>query len=153
LDAGTRAQADKRAFVKSQILFWLLAAPDGHAKNFSIFQERGGTHRLTPFYDVLSAWPIMGRGANQLDPHKAKLAMAVRSQNPHWKVREIRPRHWDAVTKLAGLGETAPLLHEIAKATSGALETVDRELPPRFPAAVRDRIFEGLTRSVAASHE
>lgn len=85
LDAGSRAEADKRAFVKAQILFWLLAATDGHAKNFSLFHERGGTHRLTPFYDVLSAWPIMGSGANQWDRHKAKLAMAVRSRNAHWK--------------------------------------------------------------------
>lgn len=153
LDAGSRAEADKRAFVKAQILFWLLAATDGHAKNFSIFHERGGTHRLTPFYDVLSAWPIMGSGANQLDPHKAKLAMAVRSRNPHWKLKEIRPRHWDAVTKMAGLGDAAPLLHEIATTASGALETVGRELPPRFPAVVRDRIFEGVTRSVTELRE
>lgn len=149
LDAGSRAEADKRAFVKAQILFWLVAATDGHAKNFSLFHERGGTHRLTPFYDILSAWPILGGGANKLDPHKAKLAMAVRSRNAHWKLKDIRPRHWDAVTKMAGLGEAAPLLHEIATAADGALETVGRELPPRFPAVVRDRIFDGVKRSVA----
>lgn len=150
LDASSAAEADKRAFVKAQILFWLLAATDGHAKNFSIFHERGGTHRLTPFYDVLSAWPIMGRGANQLDPKKARLAMAVRSANAHWKISEIKPRQWDAVTKLAGLGEAAPLLHEIATAAPACLEAVSRDLPRGFPAAVRDRIFEGLTRSIAA---
>jgi len=33
LDASARADADKRAFVKAQIVFWLLAATDGHAKN------------------------------------------------------------------------------------------------------------------------
>lgn len=153
LDAGSRAEADKRAFVKAQILFWLLAATDGHAKNFSLFHERGGTHRLTPFYDVLSAWPILGRGANRLDPHKAKLAMAVRSQNAHWKLKEIEPRHWGAVTKMAGLGDAAPLLHEITTTASDAMETVARDLPPRFPAVVRDRIFEGVTRSVAALRE
>jgi hypothetical protein len=57
------------------------------------------------------------------------------------------------VTKMAGLGDAAPLLHEIATAASDALETVGRELPPRFPAAVRDRIFEGLMRSIATLHE
>jgi len=36
----------KRAFLKAQMIFWLLAATDGHAKNFSIFIERGGSHRL-----------------------------------------------------------------------------------------------------------
>lgn len=153
LDAGSRAEADKRAFVKVQILFWLLAAPDGHAKNFSLFHERGGTHRLTPFYDVLSAWPIMGAGPNQLGPHKAKLAMAVRTRNVHWKLTEIRPRHWDALTKLAGLGSAAPLLHEIAMAAGDALEAVGRELPRGFPAVVRDRIFEGVMQSVAELRE
>lgn len=68
LDAGTKAAEDKRAFVKAQILFWLLAATDGHAKNFSLFLERGGTHRMTPFYDVLSAWPIMGWGPTSWIP-------------------------------------------------------------------------------------
>jgi serine/threonine-protein kinase HipA len=62
LDASARPAEDKRAFVKAQIMFWLLAATDGHAKNYSIFYERGGTCRLTPIYDVLSAWPIIGRG-------------------------------------------------------------------------------------------
>lgn len=149
LDAGVRASDDKRAFVKAQILFWLLAATDGHAKNFSLFHERGGTHRLTPFYDVLSAWPIMGRGANQLDPHKAKLAMAVRSKNAHWKLNDIKPRHWDAVARMAGLGDAAPLLHEIARTTPGAITAVNRQLPRNFPGVVRDRIFEGIERGVA----
>ncbi|WP_414663732.1 type II toxin-antitoxin system HipA family toxin [Horticoccus sp. 23ND18S-11] len=146
LDAGTQPMEDKRAFVKAQILFWLLAATDGHAKNFSLFLESGGTHRMTPFYDVLSAWPIMGRGANKLDPHKAKLAMAVRSKNVHWKLQDIQPRHWDAVTRMAGLGDATPLLHEIAAATPAAIQTVSRQLPPDFPAVVRDRIFEALLR-------
>jgi len=91
----------------------------------------------------------MGSGPNRLDPHEARLAMAVRSQNPHWKLKEIRPRHWDAVTKMAGMGEAAPLLHEIAMAAGPALEAIGRELPTEFPARVRDHIFQGVMRSVA----
>lgn len=53
LNASSHAAADKRAFVKAQMLVWMLAATDGHAKNFSIHLERGGGYRLTPFYDVL----------------------------------------------------------------------------------------------------
>ena len=81
LDSSSRAAADKRAFVKAQIVFWLLAATDGHAKNFSLFHERGGTYRLTPVYDVLSAWPIIGPGRNPLAWPKASLALAVRATN------------------------------------------------------------------------
>ena len=35
LGAGSRAEADKRAFVKAQILFWLLAATDGRSRSGS----------------------------------------------------------------------------------------------------------------------
>lgn len=149
LDAGSRAMEDKRTFVKAQVLFWMLAATDGHAKNFSLFHERRGTHRMTPLYDILSAWPIMGRGPNKLDPHKAELAMAVRSKNAHRKLKDIRPRHWDAVTKMAGLGEAAPLLHEIVQQTPRAIEVVMQKLPPRFPAVVRDKVVEGLQRTAS----
>ena len=37
----------RNAFMKAQIVFWLLAAIDGYAKNFSIFLTPGG-YRLTP---------------------------------------------------------------------------------------------------------
>ena len=61
LDTSNRAEVDKLVLVKAQPAFWLMAVTDGHAKNFSIFRERGGGFHMTPLYDVLSAWPIMGR--------------------------------------------------------------------------------------------
>ena len=57
--------------MRAQIVFWLLVAIDGHAKNFSVFLTPGG-YKLTPLYDVMSASPYP-----QLSPHKIKLAMAV----------------------------------------------------------------------------
>ena len=47
------------------------------AKNFSNFLELGGGFRLTPLYDVLSAWPIIGNGPNMVSPRRVKLAMAM----------------------------------------------------------------------------
>lgn len=44
-------RADQLAFFKSQILFWLMGATDGHAKNFSIFLKPGGRFSPTPFHD------------------------------------------------------------------------------------------------------
>ena len=148
LDGSSRAAENKQAFLKAQMVFWMLAAVDGHAKNFSIFHERGGSYRLTPFYDVLSAWPIIGRGANKLDVHKAKLAMAVRSKNAHWKLNEIKARHWDAVTRAAGLGGATSLLREIVTQTPRVLEIALQEIPANFPTIVRDKIFDGLQRTV-----
>ena len=148
LDGSSRAAENKQAFLKAQMVFWMLAAVDGHAKNFSIFHERGGSYRLTPFYEVLSAWPIIGRGANKLDVHKARLAMAVRSKNAHWKLNEIKARHWDAVTRAAGLGGATSLLREIVTQTPRVLEIAAQEIPANFPTIVRDKIFDGLQRTV-----
>ena len=148
LDASFAPLVDKRAFLKAQMVFWLLAATDGHAKNFSIFMERAGRHRLTPFYDVLSAWPIVGRGPNRLEWRKAKLAMAVRSKSAHWKMSELRPKSWDATAKVAGLGGSSELLAEIVAAAPAAVEAVSREITPGFPAEIRDKIFDGFLNSV-----
>ncbi len=150
LDGSARAEADKRAFVKAQIVFWLLAATDGHAKNYSIFHERGGTYRLTPFYDVLSAWPIIGRGPNMLDVRKAKLALAVRSKNPHWKLTEIKARHWDAVARDAGLGDAKELLAETAGQVDRVITSVERQLPRSFPERVAERVFSGMKQTASA---
>lgn len=46
---GSRLAAkDREQFFKSQILFWMLAAIDGHGKNFSIFIEPASSFRMTP---------------------------------------------------------------------------------------------------------
>ena len=38
---------------KAQIVFYLLAATDGHAKNFSITHLPNNKYKLTPLYDAL----------------------------------------------------------------------------------------------------
>ncbi|HXC36126.1 MAG TPA: HipA domain-containing protein [Candidatus Acidoferrales bacterium] len=68
---------DRRDFMHTQLVFWLLAAIDGHAKNFSVFLLAGGAYRLTPRYDILSAHPTLGHGRGKLSPQKIKMAMAV----------------------------------------------------------------------------
>jgi HipA-like C-terminal domain len=62
LATSTAGLLDRRAFVKAQLAFWMLCATDGHAKNFSIFHRPQGAFQLTPLYDVLSAWPVIGHG-------------------------------------------------------------------------------------------
>jgi serine/threonine-protein kinase HipA len=47
-----RSEADQRLFLKAQS-FLASGAPDGHAKNFSVFLRPGGCFRLTPLYDVM----------------------------------------------------------------------------------------------------
>jgi len=146
LDTGSNAIGDKRTFIKTQILFWLLSATDGHAKNFSIFLERGGQYRLTPLYDVLSAWPIVGRGPNLIHYKSLKLAMAVRSTNAHWKLWEIKARHWMAVAKASGLGAGIDIIQEIAAEMPKAIESVNAQIPLTFPSELSDKILGELQR-------
>lgn len=93
LATGSAALLDRRSFVKAQFAFWMLCATDGHAKNFSIFHRRQGAFQLTPLYDVLSAWPVIGKGRNKLAIEDAKLAMALRGRRNHYRIKEIAPRH------------------------------------------------------------
>jgi len=64
------AAKDRRNFFKTQIIFWLLAATDGHAKNFSIFLQPKAQYRATPIYDVLSAHPVIGTGRDMIFNHR-----------------------------------------------------------------------------------
>ena len=84
----------RATFAPVQLAFWLLAATDGHAKNFSIQHRRKGGFGLAPLYDVLSVWPTIGRGPNPLPCQPARPGMAVRGQDMRYQPREIDVRHW-----------------------------------------------------------
>ncbi|WP_413692147.1 HipA domain-containing protein [Psychromonas sp. KJ10-2] len=60
LMGSSNALEDQYNFMRFQVFQWIIGATDGHAKNFSIFIGRGGSYKLTPFYDILSAYPILG---------------------------------------------------------------------------------------------
>ena len=146
---GSRnAATDRRNFFKTQVLFWLLCATDGHAKNFSVFIEANGRFSLTPIYDVISAYPILGGRKNQMPPQKVKMAMAVRGKNRHYKWSEIQTRHWISTAAEVGLEATAreDILGLVERAPS-VVERVAALLPKHFPDKVSGPIFDGLLRS------
>jgi serine/threonine-protein kinase HipA len=142
------ADHDRLAFFKAQVVFWLLCAPDAHAKNFSVAIHPGGRYTLTPLYDVLSAWPVLGHGAGQLAPEKVKLAMAVSAHNRHYRWAEILPRHWLATAKACGLDPAAArsILDDVANATPRVVSNVAAQLPPSFPPTVSESILRGLAQ-------
>lgn len=143
LAGSTEAPADKLHFVMTQLAFWLLAAGDGHAKNFSIFLQRGGSYRATPLYDVLSYWPILGDGPNQVPYRKARLAMALRSTNTHYHLFQLQRRHWQALADRSGVPGAFGLMVRLAESVPLALDQVQAALPAGFPAQVWGTVRNG----------
>lgn len=143
---SANALEDREIFFRSQLVFWLLCATDGHAKNFSLHIEAEGRYRLAPLYDILSAYPILGRGAGQLAPERARMAMAVRSTNRHYEWARILPRHWDATARRCGFpAERASAIRtELAAMTAQVVADVSSRLAPTFPDRVAGPIFEGM---------
>ena len=135
--------ADQKAFLKAQILYWLIGATDGHAKNFSIFLGQRGSFRLTPFYDVLSAQPSLD--AHQIHEKQMKLAMFV-GDNRHYAVEYIHGRHFVQTAERAGLPGTIAreALAEVAQKTNSALEAIEGLLPSGFPEEIHESVRSGL---------
>jgi serine/threonine-protein kinase HipA len=147
LRGSASAIDDREHFLASQLLFWMLAAPDGHAKNFSISIERQGAYRLTPLYDVLSAWPLIGDMPNAFQWKKVTMAMSVRAGNSHYKMGEILRRHWNAAAKANAVGsDFEPMIEQFITRAPNAIEAVQAQLPDDFPAQVSDAIFEGVMK-------
>ena len=151
LATSASPQRDRRTFFLAQLLFWLLRAPDGHAKNFSLHIRPRGAYALAPLYDVMSAWPVIGDAPNKLSGHKVKMAMAIRSSNAHWKMREILPRHWLALGKRYGVldeegGAVETLINDIVERTPAVVASIEAMLPAGFPEHIAEPILRGLER-------
>lgn len=148
LNGSVKRDEDLACLVKAQLLFWMLAATDGHAKNFSIRILSGGRYQLTPLYDVLSAWPVIGNRANQIAFPKAKLAMGLHGKNKHYRLKEIQRRHFNETAARCGLGDTAEsLINDVIAATPEVIASAQRDLPRKFPQQVLDSVLQGLAES------
>jgi serine/threonine-protein kinase HipA len=150
LQASEARDADLRTLLQAQLLFWMLAATDGHAKNFSLHLLAQGRFRLTPLYDVLSAWPVAGAGKRQIHPKKLKLAMSLRGSSKHYRIAEIQRRHFNMAAQQCGHGANMEdLIEQTLGMTDQVIERVAAELPVGFPAALFAVITRGLSRAAA----
>ena len=148
LQGSIHAEKDLSTLLRTQLLFWMLAAPDGHAKNFSISILPLGRYALSPIYDVMSIWPIEGSGANQFSWFKAKMAMAVFGKNKHYHFKDIERRHFNAMAaKCFGRNDAEGVIEEVLREVSTAINSVASKLPIGFSERVADTVFAGLRRS------
>lgn len=143
LGSETSAE-DRRDFMLTQIVFWMLAAIDGHAKNFRVFLLPAGAFRLTPRYDILSAYPVLGHGRGRLAPEKIRMAMAVRGKKRHDRWKEIRARHWLEMGKRCGFSGMKTIVQEAVAKTPEVVKQGQSIIPAGFPAQIADSILEGI---------
>jgi serine/threonine-protein kinase HipA len=99
---------------------------------------------LTPLYDVLSAWPVVGKRADQLDIHELKLAMALRGKSAPYKIRDIQPRHFRALADRYPDAEAWPAMIELAGRVEGGIKAAERRLPKAFPESVWAPLSKGM---------
>lgn len=137
------ADRDRRCFLKAIVVFWLLAAIDGHAKNFSVQLSSGGGYKLAPLYDVVSAQPSLDAG--QIRRNKMKMAMAVGDKR-HYAVETITGRHFIQSAIKAGLGKAAALevIQDVLDTAPKALQRVMSNLPKHFPPDIAESIGDGV---------
>jgi serine/threonine-protein kinase HipA len=145
LKASDEPDADRRLCLKAQIVFWLLGATDGHAKNFSIHLSPGGRFHLAPLYDVVSAQPSADAG--QIQRNRMKLAMAV-GDSRHYVVDSIVPRHFLQTAASCGLpaAMVQDLFMELSERAPAAIDETLANLPSDFPEAVAQSIIDGMRK-------
>lgn len=143
------ADEDRKDFFRTQILFWMLGAIDGHAKNFSLFLNAGGSYRLTPRYDVFSAHHALGTKAGRLSSHEVKMAMAIRgSEVSHYNWSDILPRHFELTAQRCGLGrKIGRMMEELIERTGSVADSVQDLLPADFPQELAHDVLNGLRAS------
>jgi serine/threonine-protein kinase HipA len=143
LDGSDSPAEDHATILKAQILFWLIGATDGHAKNFSIFLSPGGGFRLTPLYDVLTAQPSLDAG--QIERRQFRLAMSVGTSR-HYRMEEIVGRHFVQSGEAAGLPRTLirEALERMADKAGKAVDEVEQSLPGDFPMQIHRSVKAGL---------
>lgn len=137
LKGGDTPLDDQRALLKSQLLFWLIGATDGHAKNFSVFLSPGGRFRLTPFYDVLTAQPSFDD--DQIQRNRFKLAMSI---GGHYRMDVIAGRHFVETAARARIPQqlATEVIQEVQDTAAAAFDQVLEAMPSDFPEALHQSV-------------
>lgn len=147
LMGSSEALKDRYDFMKFQVFQWLTGATDGHGKNFSVFIQPGGSYRLTPFYDIISAFPVLGGTGIHISD--LKLAMGLNaSRGKKTAIDKIYPRHFIATAKALKFPETQmqAILDTFAKQIPQALDHVMSLLPADFSGSVVESIANQVLR-------
>jgi serine/threonine-protein kinase HipA len=146
---GDNPSEDQRTLMKTMVVFWLLGATDGHAKNFSIFLSPGGRYRMTPLYDVISAQPSVS--ASEIRPNQFRLAMTV-GNTRHYRINTIAARHFVETAQRAGIGKRimVSIFDELRETAMNAVRNTVAQLPKNFPEEITRAIQLGINKRLQA---
>ena len=73
--------------------------------------------------------------------------MAVRSKSPHWKLSEIKARHWIETGKRCGIADMEAIIADVVSRTPLVIERVGAAIPKGFPTQIADTILAGVRAS------
>lgn len=139
---------DQDIFLKAQLVFWLMGATDAHAKNFSVFLSPGGSYRMTPLYDIVTAQGALD--ARQIERKQMKMAMSV-VHSRHYRFDQIHGRHFMQTAMRAGFSQkrATDIIEEIAAKAPKALEISANALPNAFPQSIVETVHASVMERVA----
>ena len=120
-----------------------------------MFIEPAGKYRLTPLYDIQSAYPAIAQ--NLLNAHQLKMAMPLKSK--------AAPAYWHQIKRIDFL-ETAKqinysveraeaILDDMLARVNVVIAQVSASLPQSFPKQVSEPIFDGMRfmKNKLAAHQ
>jgi len=141
--ATSQEENDRFDFFKGIIIFDLLFATDGHAKNFSISLSRSG-FKMTPFYDVMSGYFLHAREKRGFQ--KLRLAMGIGNSN-HYRFDKIWKRHYQETASKCLISKDAfERICEEVKTSFDKFEYKPRDLDKNIKIETLEIIVEGMKR-------
>lgn len=118
---GSPAASNSERFIRMLFFNYLIAAPDAHAKNYSLLLDRNAAY-LAPLYDVASMLPYTDR------PFDVKTAMSVAGENRVGRLSARRLSRFAEANGLDAMGfdgmKLAEMLAELAEAIPSRLDGV-----------------------------
>ncbi|EOX4423225.1 HipA domain-containing protein [Vibrio alginolyticus] len=143
LRLSAESKVNNHDFFKFMVLQCLLGATDGHLKNFSVHIDSNGRYQLTPFYDLLSAYPaVCTKGLNK---RKLKLAMGLKASRGYkYHINKILFRHIEQTASHFGISKADchEIISDFLVQFSNALSYIDKRFLGKEFTLVKDAIFQ-----------
>ena len=125
-DHSVAPRRDLQGFLDALIYNWVVAAPDGHAKNYSFLLDEQSV-ALAPLYDLISYLPY--RRGTVVD----KLTIAMRVGRDYTLRKHDRPSAWKTAAALirvdptTAIEQAADILARCPEAVDAAIDNLDAQ--------------------------